>query len=405
MFYTKELKFLRETLQKLRIESYVLNIKSPLNESTKNIFLKHFFDLKETNKTFLDIFPDFKSNIIYKVNDVFGFKYIFMLLPELDDNALAIGPYMVGEVDDNIFFEIAEKANIRLSEINKLKNYFSNIPMILDEAFLVSIINTFAETIWLNSKFMLKDVEYDVLGDFIPSFQSVNETNEALLDMQLMEERYKYENELLDAISSGQYHKAEILFSNLTSRVFEVRNSDPVRNIKNYCIVTNTLFRKAAERGGVHPIYIDKLSSSHAKKIELISSVEEGGKYIYDLFRDYCRLVQNHSIKKYSPLVQKTILIIDSDLTLDLRLKTLAAKNNVSPGYLSSLFHKETGLTITDFVNERRVKTAKKLLKTTNLQVQTIAQHCGVDDLQYFSKIFKKAVGKTPKAYRRDGGF
>ena len=40
------------------------------------------------------------------------------------------------------------------------------------------------------------------------------------------------------------------------------------------------------------------------------------------------------------------------------------------------------------------------LLKTTRLQVQTVAQHCGMMDVQYFSKTFKKIAGVTPREYR-----
>ena len=73
---------------------------------------------------------------------------------------------------------------------------------------------------------------------------------------------------------------------------------------------------------------------------------------------------------------------------------------NVSAGYLSSLFKQETGETLTEHVNRKRVKFAMRLLGTTRLQVQTIAQHCGILDVHYFSKVFKKYAGMTPKEYR-----
>ena len=102
----------------------------------------------------------------------------------------------------------------------------------------------------------------------------------------------------------------------------------------------------------------------------------------------------------YSPTVQKAIVFIESDLSADLTLSSIAEAQNVSSGYLSAIFRRETGKTITEYIREKRVNHAIYLLETTHLQVQTIATHCGIVDLQYFSKIFKKHTGKTPKEYR-----
>ena len=119
-----------------------------------------------------------------------------------------------------------------------------------------------------------------------------------------------------------------------------------------------------------------------------------------DMFRSYCRLVRKHALKVYSPLVQKTVILIESDLSANLTLHSLAQSQDVSCGYLSTIFKKETGQTVSEYIREKRVRHAAHLLATTHLQVQTVAVHCGIMDVQYFSKIFKKQTGKTPKEYR-----
>ena len=112
--------------------------------------------------------------------------------------------------------------------------------------------------------------------------------------------------------------------------------------------------------------------------------------------------MKRHSVKNLSPLIQKVILKIESDLSSQLSLSELAKINNVSASYLSGLFKKETGKTLTTYVNLKRIEHAKYLLRSTNLQIQTIAQHCGILDLHYFCRIFKKETGRTPSAYRTD---
>jgi YesN/AraC family two-component response regulator len=99
-------------------------------------------------------------------------------------------------------------------------------------------------------------------------------------------------------------------------------------------------------------------------------------------------------------LIRKVITHIDFDLTADLSLKAQAQLLNVNPSYLSTLFKKETGVTLTEYVNRRRMDHALLLLNSTGMQIQLIAQHCGIPDVNYFTKTFKKMVGQTPKKYR-----
>ena len=105
-------------------------------------------------------------------------------------------------------------------------------------------------------------------------------------------------------------------------------------------------------------------------------------------------------MKDYSPIVQKIILVIDSDISAELSLKTLAQKQGISSGYLATIFKKETGKTVSEYIKDKRIEHATYLLSTTHLQIQTVALHCGIMDVQYFSKIFKKKTGKSPKEYR-----
>jgi len=119
-----------------------------------------------------------------------------------------------------------------------------------------------------------------------------------------------------------------------------------------------------------------------------------------EMVSTYCRLVTKHSSLNYSLFIRKTLVFIDVDLSGDLSLHTLAAIQNISSGCLSALFKKEVGVTLTDFVNSRRVKHASQLLRSSVLQIQTIAQYCGIPDVNYFSKTFKCYLGCTPKDYR-----
>ena len=164
----------------------------------------------------------------------------------------------------------------------------------------------------------------------------------------------------------------------------------------------NTLLRKAAESGGVHPLYIDNVSSDFAIKIEQSPSLKNLQNLMNEMYYSHCNLVEKHSFERFSAPVRRAMLTIDGDIESNITLSSLSASQNISPAYLSTLFKRETGKSITEYINQKRMNKAAKLLKTTSLQVQTIASHCGIMDVQYFSKLFKKQFGESPNNYRRN---
>ncbi|MBO5777663.1 MAG: helix-turn-helix transcriptional regulator, partial [Clostridia bacterium] len=121
-----------------------------------------------------------------------------------------------------------------------------------------------------------------------------------------------------------------------------------------------------------------------------------------EIFSSYYRLVRKHTTNKYSNVVKNTILMIESDISAELSLHDLAKRQNITAEYLATIFKKETGKTVIEYIRDKRINHALHLLNTTNLQIQTIAMHCGIMDVQYFSKIFKRQVGKTPREYREN---
>jgi AraC-like DNA-binding protein len=83
-------------------------------------------------------------------------------------------------------------------------------------------------------------------------------------------------------------------------------------------------------------------------------------------------------------------------------VKYLANKMNVSPGYLSDVLKKETGLSAQDHIHYFVIEQAKNILIQTNQSVSEIAYALGFEYPQYFSRLFKQKTGKTPLEYRSD---
>lgn len=403
MPYQAEFRFLQQVIAKLHLQSCILT-PGELPTEAPDQGLRHFLGQSEEYiRFFLDFPQQIAPNTIYKITDAYLCNYLFLRLPSGVPSVLVIGPYLTVSLTHQQIMESAEEYRIPPHLFREFSAYYGSLPYFQDEALLFSVVNTFAESIWGSAEnYTLRNLTPDA-GSRIP-FSTAGEPHEpkqTMLNMQSMERRYAYENELLQAVSQGLNHKAQLMLSHLGQLSMEQRVADPLRNLKNYCIVMNTLLRKAAEKGGVHPLYLDSVSSDFARRIEVTPATSAIHSLMAEMMQSYCRLVQKYALNRYSSPIRKTLACIDTDLTGDLTLHTLASMQNLSPGYLSSLFKSEVGQTLTDYVNSKRMEHAAHLLRTTALQVQTVAQHCGISDVNYFSKVFKRYVGLSPKEFRQ----
>ena len=402
MFYESELRLFKNAFSKCHIETFIVSIDDKI-DARLDLGLYRLLNIDLPKISYKELFPEIKAADIIKVKDNYSRNYIFINLPEIKKpSALIIGPFLNKMLLPTDVFALSEEIGISPKLSKELEKYYGSLPVIEASSHLYALIDALAEYIYGSTHYKVLDVAKEYENNF-PNIDLLNSNatpEQTTWNMELMQQRYNFENELMEAVVRGQEHKVEMLVSRFSSMQFEKRTPDPIRNTKNYCIIMNTLLRKAAEQGGVHPVYLDKISSEYAIRIEGVSSSALAEKLMLEMFHSYCKLVKKHSLKNYSPAVGKIITIVEADLTADLSLNALATTLNVSASYLSTLFKKETGKTLTEYVNSRRIEYAKKLLKTTNLQIQTVAGLCGIDDVHYFSKMFKNIVGLTPKAFR-----
>lgn len=344
-----------------------------------------------------------EERTVYKISDEFMCNYVFLLIPE---GALLIGPYQTFEIRREQMLEIAERCGMPAVNFPHLESVYAAVPLLRDKTPLLSMITVLGESLWDDEEdnFHVIDVKQELSEphDLIFDDNAEIEAEDIMARMKTMEARYAHENELLETVARGLTSRAELMLSRFSPKMLDRRSPDPLRNTKIYCTICNTLLRKAAEKGGVHPMHLDSSSSEFARRIEVIGTVDEGAELMLEMVRGYCRLVRDRATAGYSPFIRRCVAYIDANIAGDLSLSALAAIQNVNASYLSNQFRKEVGKTLTEYVTEGRMEMAARLLLTSSLQVQTVAQHCGMSDVNYFSKLFKKYYGATPRQYRAE---
>ena len=99
--------------------------------------------------------------------------------------------------------------------------------------------------------------------------------------------------------------------------------------------------------------------------------------------------------------VYKIIMYIEENYThRSLSISEIADNIHLTPAYICNLFKKETGKTITQYLNSYRIEKAKILLQQRHLKLSDIASQVGYSDVNYFMRIFKKNTGLIPSEYR-----
>ncbi|NCB63608.1 MAG: AraC family transcriptional regulator [Clostridia bacterium] len=128
-------------------------------------------------------------------------------------------------------------------------------------------------------------------------------------------------------------------------------------------------------------------------------------------FLEYCELVSTlmtetaQAVKNKLKIGGNAILdarnYIDENYRRPISASDVAEAINVNPGYLSRIFKGKTGVNLMDMINGKKVTHAKELLGGGSLKVNEVAGKVGIDDQAYFSHLFKKYTGMSPREYQK----
>jgi len=125
---------------------------------------------------------------------------------------------------------------------------------------------------------------------------------------------------------------------------------------------------------------------------------------ICDLILELCDLCEQDNDSDQNPVKDHRILeivsYIDEHYRENISLKSLASMFWLDQKYLSKLFKRHMGENYVEYITRKRIEDAKQMLSEEELTISEIAESVSYDDTNYFTVVFKKYVGITPKEYR-----
>lgn len=215
-----------------------------------------------------------------------------------------------------------------------------------------------------------------------------------------MEVEYSFYN----AVSSGDmdYVRENIKegdFKNPEGMGILSRNA--LTNLKYHFVVTVSMITRHCVEAGMELEQAYRLSDFYILKMDSMTTTEDIAALHDSMVLDFTGkmlLIKKQSI--ISKSITMCIEYVYNHIHDRITIEDLAAYTDLSPSYLSRLFKKELGISVSDYIREKKIDKAQNLLKYSDFTPVEIANYLSFSSQSHFIQAFEKMVGMTPKKYR-----
>jgi AraC-like DNA-binding protein len=224
-----------------------------------------------------------------------------------------------------------------------------------------------------------------------------------LRESNILRAPYNPELEFYSVIKSGNVNKTRELCreSLLDKPGLGVLSEDYLQNIKYHFVITVALVARYCIEGGMELAVSYGLSDFYIQKADRCKTPQEVADLHPIMCLDYAKRMRNLRKKKIcSRHVANCIDYIYDHLHTRITVDFLAGFTGLNPSYLSRLFKKETGASISEYIQARKIDTAKNMLVYSDYSPSQIASILAFPSQSYFTEVFRKRTGMTPLRYR-----
>lgn len=236
---------------------------------------------------------------------------------------------------------------------------------------------------------------YSLVGD-----ELTDESGEVVLHTSYAEEKA-----VLECVRDGDLGKLETTWRSLPDVVYGRMSGSTSKNLFYGSIANTTLVTRYAIEGGMPEEEAFSLSDYYIRKMEQCRDNEELNLINEEMASDFTLKV--HEAKataasgNFSPAVSYALDYIYAHRKEQIRLEGMRTGTGMSPKYLSHIFAKETGSTISKEIRRVKIECAMHLLRFSDYSCNQISQYLAFNSQSHFAEVFRKETGMTPGEYRR----
>lgn len=344
-----------------------------------------------------EVFHKLPPGILVRTVDEFNCSYGLIRIKEKEAVYL-LGPIIRFRITEEMIQKIHSQYGI--ARLEQFLRIYQGLRIEYDTNGLDFMKNLHKER-YPNRDFPQKDIPNFLPRGMLSAFYSEAQTE--VLDQLEQQEKLRLEILLTDAIAAGDSKQAILILGQLEgflpNRVFH----DAFLDLKNQSMEANAICKYvvcASQK--VQPLSAAQIHKTYGLLISAAKSPQELLQLNRQMVLAYCACVQAQALEPYSPLIQRVIDRIHLEAGRPLSLRYLADICNVNASYLSNLFRKETGMTLTEYINRHRIERSLPLLQYTQMRITEISETVGFLDENYFARTFKRIMGMSPKAFRKN---
>lgn len=209
------------------------------------------------------------------------------------------------------------------------------------------------------------------------------------------------EMKFYESIKSGNMEEVNKAYSPLGSKGFGILSDDALRNLKYHLVITVAFITRFCVDGGMERETAYNLSDLYIRQADKAKTEKEISEIHKAAIRDFT--LRMSKIKKeniYSKPVIDCFEYVYENLNEQFSISEIADKLDLTPQYLSKLFHKETGMTLKAYISKKRIETACQMLRFSDYEAAEIGAFLAYSSHSHFIQCFRKATGLTPREYR-----